>query len=121
MKRLSPYGIYVLIGIYEKFNGFNRDNLSLTYREVKISQRPFAKGKLECQAYGFIEKVKAGGLERKCDIYRLSNRWRKFMKEPKKLDEIEQLLEEIEKEQRKPGGKEKRMRINSLRKQVLKP
>ena len=120
-KKLSRDAVFVLNKFYEKFNGYNRYDLSLTYDEVKnkISNRPFSNALLELLAFGFIDIKRPGRLERECSIYGLSNRWRRLDEEPKILDEIEVSLKEMKNLKRKPGGQKKRMRINELRKKVL--
>ena len=120
-KKLSRDAVFVLNKFYEKFNGYNRYDLSLTYDEAKskISNRPFSNALLELLAFGFIDIKRPGRLERECSIYGLNNRWRRLDEEPKILDEIEVSLEEIKNLKRKPGGQKKRMRINELRKKVL--
>ena len=118
-KKLSRDAVFVLNKFYEKFNGYNRYDLSLTYDEVKskISNRPFSNALLELLAFGFIDIKRPGRLERECSIYGLSNRWRRL--EPKILDDIEVFLKEIKNLKRKPGEQKKRMRINELRKKIL--
>ena len=120
-KMLSRDAVFVLNKFYEKFNGYNRYDLSLTYDEVKskISNRPFSNALLELLAFGFIDIKRPGRLERECSIYGLSNRWRKLDKEPKILDEIEALVKEIKNLKRKPGGQKKRVRINKLFNEIL--
>lgn len=120
-KKLSRDAVFVLNKFYEKFNGYNRYDLSLTYDEVKskISNRPFSNALLELLAFGFIDIKRPGRLERECSIYGLSNRWRRLDEEPKILDEIEVFMKEIKNLKRKPGGQKKRMRINELRIKAL--
>ncbi len=119
--RLSRNAVYVLDRFYEKFNGYNRNDLSLTYLEMKnkMSGRLFTTSLWELIGFGFIHKVRQGRLERECSIYKLSNRWRKLENDPKTLDEIELLLEKIEKLMRKKRSIEKLMRINKLRNRIL--
>ena len=131
---LSRNGICVLDMFYAKFNGYNRSNLTLTYREMKnkMSFRLFSSAIWEVIGFGFIDSLKSGGLERKSTIYGLSNRWRKLLPEGyterkcyddpivlQKLEKIKSLLKEIEDLKRKPGGIEKRMKIRELKKQIL--
>lgn len=120
--RLSRNAVYVLDRLYAKFNGYNHDDLSLTYNEMrgKMSGRLFTTSKWELMGFGFIDIVRQGRLERECSIYRLSNRWRKLKNEPKTLDEIELLLDKVEKLNRKKGGTEKRMRMNKLKNRILR-
>ena len=120
--RLSRNAVYVLDRFYAKFNGYNRDDLSLTYPEMKnkMSGRLFTISLWELIGFGFIDIVRQGRLERECSIYRLSNQWRKLENEPKILDKIELHLEKVEKLMREEGGIEKRMRINKLRNSILR-
>ena len=107
---------------YEKFNGYNRDDLSLTYSEMKskITCRPFTSALWEVIGFGFLDRKKDGGLERRCNIYGFSNRWRNLEGENEKLDEIEKHLKRIEELKRQPGDAEKRREINRLRAELLK-
>ena len=120
--KMTRHGAYVLDRFYAKFNGFNRDNLSLTYAEVKdkMSNRLFTAGLWEVFGFGFIDRVRPGRLERQCSIYRISNRWRKLEHKLKFLDEIERLLKEILKLGRKRASLENRMKINMLRKRIAR-
>ena len=120
-KCLSRNGIFVLVKIYEKFNGYNRYDISLTYSEVKkkMSNRLLADAIFENVAFGFVDIRRLGRLERTCSIYGLSNRWRKLDKHPQELAEIEVLLKQIKVLKRKKGGMKKRMKISELRKKVL--
>jgi len=118
---LSRNGVYVLDRFYAKFNGYNRSNLTLTYREMKdkMSFRLFSSAIWEVIGFGFIDSLNPGGLERKSTIYGLSNRWRKLLEEPGNLEKIRSLLKEVKDLKRKAGGIEKRMKIRKLRKQIL--
>jgi len=120
--RLSRNAVFVLLKFYEKFNGFNRYDLSLTYGEVKskISNTLFSRSVGELIGFGFIDVRRPGSLKRKCSLYGLSQRWRKINNNPEKLDQIQELLSEIEKLKRQPGSVKKRMKMNELRKKVLK-
>ena len=120
--RLSRNAVYVLDRFYAKFDGYNRDNLSLTYGEMKdkMSNRLFTPALWELMGFGFIDKIRAGRLERECSIYRLSNRWRKLYHEQKTLDEIELLLKKVEALKREKGCAEKRMRMTKLRYRALR-
>jgi len=120
--KMTRHGAYVLDRFYAKFNGFNRDDLSLTYAEVKdkMSNRLFTAGLWEVFGFGFIDRIRPGRLERQCSIYRISNRWRKLENNPESLDDIERFLKEILELGRKKASLENRMQINQLRKRVLK-
>lgn len=121
-RRLSRNAVYVLNRFYAKFDGYNHDNLSLTYGEMKdkMSNRLFSTALWELMGLGFIDRVREGRLERECSIYRLSNRWRKLENEPKTLDEVESLLKKVEDLKREKGSVEKRIRIKELRIRALK-
>ena len=101
-RKLSPYAVWVLMEFYIKFDGYNRSCLSLTYNEVngKIASGTFTKSIWELIAFGFIEVVRWGRLERNNSIYMLSNRWMQLSKDSKKLDKIEKLLSHAEKVKR---------------------
>lgn len=121
-KRLSRNAVFVWFKFYEKFNGFNRYDLSMTYREIKnkMSNTLFSRAIWELVGYGFIDVRRFGRLERNCSLFGLSNRWRKLCDEPKKLNEIEKLLNQIELLKRQPGSLKKRMKIYELRTKILK-
>ena len=120
--KLDFSAVGVLIKFYDKFNGYNRYDLSLTYNEAKdkISSLLFTRFIWQLIGFGFIDVRRFGRLERKCSLYGLSNRWRKLCKEPDKLDQIENLLNEIERLKRQPGSQKKRMKIWELRNKILK-
>lgn len=120
-EKLSRNAVFVLIEFYRKFNGYNRYDLSLTYREVKnkMSNTLFSKAVWQLIGYGFIDVRRFGRLERNCSLFGLSNRWRKLSENPEKLDAIEKLLKEVEDLKRQPGSQEKRMIIHKLRYNVL--
>jgi len=120
-KRLSRNAIFVIVKLYEKFNGYNRFDLSLTYSEIKdkLSNTPFADAIFEAFAFGFIDIRRAGRLERNCTIYGLSDRWRRLEKNPERLDEIESLLDQLKIVKREKGSYEKRTRIRKLKAEIL--
>ncbi len=113
--------IGILMKFYEKFNGYNRYNLSVTYKEVKdkMSSLIFTRFLWQCIGFGFLDRRRIGRLMRNCSLYGISNRWRKLSKEPEKLDDIERLLKKIDELKRMPGDLKKRMKINELRNQIL--
>ena len=121
-KRLSRNGVFVLMKFYEKYNGYNRYELSLTYREIKskMSNTLFSRSIWELVGYGFIDVKRSGRLEKICSIYGLSHRWRKLNSQPEKLDQIQNHLLEIEELKRQPGSTNKRMKMYKLRNKVLK-
>jgi len=92
-KRLSRDAVWVLMEFYRKFDGFNRHCLVLTYKEIsdRISSGTFSKAIWELRAFGFMDTIRPGRLERNVSIYAFSNRWKKI-KDPKRLDRIEHLL-----------------------------
>jgi len=120
--RLSRNAVFILVKFYEKFNGYNRYDLSLTFGEIKnkMSNTLFSRSIWELTGFGFIDVRRFGRLEKNCSLYGLSNRWRKLNNQPEKLDQIQKLLAEIEDLRRQPGSQKKRMEIYRLRKTVLK-
>jgi len=120
---LGPAAVWVLLMFYKKFNGRNRSNLSVTYREVKsfICERVFGRAIWQLIGFGFIDVKRWGRLERNCSLYGLSDRWRKLTG-PTNEDrraKIGDRLKEIEKLKRERGGGEKRQRIAALRKSLF--
>jgi hypothetical protein len=122
-KRLDPFAQYVLLRFYEKFNGHNRSDLSLTYGEVSpiMSSTIFSRSIWQLIGFGFLDVRRWGRLERNASLYGLSDRWRRFC-EPgseTQLDKIAAQLKEVEnlKRQKWPEGKksEKRERVAALR------
>ena len=120
-KRLDMGACGVLMEFYDKFNGYNRYDLSLTYKEVKnkMSSLIFSRYLWQLIGFGFLDIRRTGRLMRYCSLFGLSNRWRKLWKEPEKLDEIEKLLNRVELLKRKPGSKKKRMKMRELRNKIL--
>ena len=121
-KKLDMTAYGVLMRFYDKFNGFNRYDLSLTYKEVKdkISSLLFTRFVWQLIGFGFIDVRRFGRLERNCSLFGLSNRWRKLSDETEKLDEIERLLNQVELLKRQPGSQRKRMKMWELRKRILR-
>jgi len=126
-KRLSPEAVWALLELYSKFNGRNRGNLSLTFREASrvISGRVFSRASWQLIGFGFTDVNRFGRLERVCTIFGLSDRWRRLCspEDEGRLAKIEAALEEVEKLKREkwPEGRksEKRERITALRKSVF--
>jgi len=120
-EKLDLRSIGVLMKFYEKFNGYNRYNLSLTYKEVKflLSSLLFSRSLWQCIGFGFLDVRRFGRLERNCSLFGLSNRWRKLSENPEKLDAVEKLLKRVEDLKRQPGSLKKRMKIHKLRNKVL--
>ena len=126
-ERLGHEAVWVLLKLYGKFNGKNRSNLSLTYRETKETMCSKVRSRATWQllGYGFIDVIRWGRLGRNCTIFALSDRWRRLCApeaEPQ-LDKIEANLKKIQILQREKcevGSKsEKRQRITALRKEVF--
>jgi hypothetical protein len=127
-KRLSPFAVWVLVKFYEKFNGYNRSDLSLSYSEVRpvMSTPIFNRAIWQLLSFGFVDVRKWGRLEKKATLFGLSDRWRRFNKSDseKELDKIAGQLQEIEilKRQKWPEGRksEKRERMTALRSSLFK-
>jgi len=119
-RHLSPYAVWVIARFYDKFNGKNRANLSLTYKEVKdtMSGAIFVRSVWELVGFGFIDIIRFGRLERNASLYALSDRWRS-LNDPGKCDEIESTLEEIRQLQRERAVSCKRSRLFALRNRLL--
>lgn len=96
--RLTPYAVFVLVEFYRKFNGYNRNNLSLTRSDVKgkISSATLSKKIWELIYFGFIDVIRMGRLERNCTIYALSNRWKTISQDERRLDQIQKLVKRLE-------------------------
>ena len=97
--RLSPFAVFTLMEFYRKFDGFNRSNLTLSYKEVqpKIANGTFSKAIWELIGFGFIDVQRFGRLERNNSIYGLSNRWERVSQDPEKVIRIKKLLVRAEK------------------------
>ena len=74
-----------------KCNGHNDDNLSLTYNEMKAALAPATLRKCltELVEKGFIDLVRQGGLQKQCNIFGKSDRWKDFGKESFKNETLE--------------------------------
>ena len=103
-EKLSCVAVWVLMEFYRKFDGHNRQNLSLTYREVKpkMANGTFSKALRELGGFGFIDVKRYGRLERYASLYALSHRWKKLSRQPERLDKIRKLLVRAEKVKRIP-------------------
>ncbi len=114
--------IGVLMEFYNKFNGYNRYNLSVTYNEVKnkMSSLIFSRYLWQLIGFGFLDIRRTGRLMRHCSLFGISNRWRELSREPEKLAKIEMLLKHIEILKRKPGSQKKRMQMWQYRNEILK-
>jgi hypothetical protein len=124
-EKLSPHAVWVLLEFYRKFNGFNRSNLALSYKEVanKMAPATFNKSIWELRGFGFLDTVRFGRLERNNSIYALSKRWKRLSNSPEKLDRIERLLSRAEKAKRintpKNLNDEEKFSFRLKRKQLL--
>jgi len=126
-ERLSPTAVWALNKFYSKFNGYNRNNLSLPYREVKKIMSPFIfnRSLWELLGFGFIDVQRFGRLERNCSIFSLSDRWRRWQTPDSgpQLDRIAATLQEIEKLKREKWSEgkkaEKRQLVIGLQKTVF--
>lgn len=105
--KLSRDAVWVLMEFYRKFNGKNRNNLSLTYLEVKgkISNGTFNKAIWELIGRGFIHVNRFGSLNQNASIYELCDKWKYLSNQPEKLNRNEKLLERLEKIRRIPTSK----------------
>lgn len=119
-KRLDMGAIGLLMKFYEKFNGYNRANLSVTYREIKhkVSSFVFTRWIWQLTGYGFLDIKRQGRLERHCSLYGLGDRWRRLSEEPKKLDRTGSLLAEVERLKRLPGDPDKRVQMSVIRHEI---
>ena len=119
---LSRNAVFVFVRFYIEFDGSNRFDLSLPYSKVKekMYNNMFADAIFETVAYGFIDIIRQGGIERKPTIYGLSSRWRRLEKNPEKLDQVDRLLSELWRLKKEKGSVEKRMKIRVLKKEILK-
>lgn len=79
-RKLSVYAKVAFIHIAIKYQGNNKRDLSLTYKEAKqlMSEHRFNKSIDELVKFGFIDIIRSGGIWRKCNIYGLSERWRLY-------------------------------------------
>jgi len=121
-EKLDLGAIGILMKFYENFNGYNRYDLSLTYKEVKnkVSSLVFTRFLWQLIGFGFIDIRRVGRLERNCSLYGISDRWRRLSEEPEVLNEIEKLLKKIDSLKRLPGNLTKRMNMWELRNNVKK-
>ena len=77
---LSCYSRTVYLEIARKHNGYNNGDLSYTFQEAsKIMHRStYGKALNELVSHGFIDIVRSGGLNKQCNIFALSYRWKKY-------------------------------------------
>jgi hypothetical protein len=126
-KELSPEAVWALLRLYEKFNGRNRSNLSLTFKEASetLARRVFSRAIWQLIGFGFIDVIRWGRLERICTLFGISDRWRRLCG-PEARDrraKIKAVLKEIEILKREKWPEEakceKRQRIAALRKSIF--
>ena len=79
-KLVSTNGLWAYIRIRQKYNGYNKNNLSLVHREIKYKIKSSATYYNviipELIRLGLIEIVKKGGLHKQPNIYGLSDDWK---------------------------------------------
>ena len=77
---LSGNSIMVFLQLMRKRTGYNDSDLSLTYKEMegRISRATLRKCFIELVEKGFIDMMRQGGLEKQCNIYGISERWRYY-------------------------------------------
>jgi len=126
--RLDPFAQWVLLKFYEKFTGFNRSDLSLSYAEVRpaMSGAIFTRSLWQLIGFGFIDVRRWGRLERNCTLFSLSDRWRRFCEPDSEvcLDKIAGQLQKVEilKREKWPKDRksEKRQRMAALRHSIFR-
>lgn len=120
-KRLNPIDVYVAAKYWGKYNLYNKDNLCVTYSEVKgkVSTATFSKSKLWIRAFGFFYVVRFGRLERNATVMGISGKWEHLIKYLDKLDRIERLLRRHERVKRIPVRKLKNNNKNNPQKTPL--
>jgi hypothetical protein len=67
--------------LMKKYRGNNRDDLSLTYSEIKWkikSSATASKAFKQLVTCGFFRVIRPGGLYRRCTIYGISGEWKTF-------------------------------------------
>lgn len=121
-KKLTPNDVFVLIEFYRKFNGFNKDNLSLTYKEEKKKMAPatLLKSKWRLIGYGFLYPTRWGRGRKEPSLYGLSHNWKTLNRDPELLFIQERRLAQHEKLLRKKSSKEKLEEIRILRNKLWK-
>lgn len=77
---LSSNAIKVYIQLMRKCNGNNDDNLSLTYNEMNgiLAPATLRKCLTELVENGFIDLKRQGGLQKQCNIFAKSERWKEY-------------------------------------------
>jgi len=79
-KQLSHAAFRAYVHIRSKYNGNNGNDLSYTYQEAAeiMDRHTYAKALLQLTALGFLDLVRGGRLEKQCNIFALSERWRDY-------------------------------------------
>jgi len=79
-EELDSYDKEAFTHIAIKYNGKNKVDLSLTYKEANRlqSNHRFKDSIDHLVEYGFIDVIESGGVWKKCNIYGLSERWRLY-------------------------------------------
>jgi len=104
---LTKKGKLLYAEFIKKYNGSNANEIELTFTEIKekkiMSVNTFPKAREELIEKGLIDLVKRGTLWNESNIYRISNRWRKYgTKEFEKIN-IKEILPPIFKTAFKKG------------------
>lgn len=78
--QLSHYSVRAYIHIAAKYNGKNKNNLSYTYKEATkfMNGHTYKKATDELVKYGFLDVKRSGACFGKCNIFGLSERWKKY-------------------------------------------
>lgn len=92
-RTLSPSAVVVFIALRRKYNGANANDLSLTYSELHdnygLATATSARAFKQLVEHGFIDIKVHGGLRvgmktKACNIFALSERWKKYKKPTEK-------------------------------------
>lgn len=78
--KLKHYSVRAYIHIAAKYNGKNSNNLSFTYQEASkiMNAHTYKKAIDELVKYGFLDMKRSGACYGKCNVFGLSERWRKY-------------------------------------------
>ena len=120
--QLTPHAVWCLLELYRKFYGNNRYDLSLTRGDVKHKMSPptLTKSIWELIAFGFIDRLRWGYLEKKCSIYGLSHRWKKIGNSPQNIKSIKRLLIQIEEVSRNKKDENKKYKVRAMQNKILR-
>ena len=79
-EKLSHYSVRAYIHVAAKYNGKNENNLSFTYKEASkiMNTHTYKKAIDELVRYGFLDMKRSGACYGKCNIFGLSERWKKY-------------------------------------------